>query len=148
MDIKVNGVNITLTEEQLKEIARQTTKYKVENIDSIKDAENILEGSGHIKYVESQFPREKDWLSYQLETIIKAANFINNDNKIWTPDFTNSNIYKYLVWLERKSSGWVVCAVFDYGSSSGCPLWLYYKDRKTAELMMKKFIGLYGKVWG
>jgi hypothetical protein len=148
MDIDVNGVKITLTKEQLQEIAIQTAKHKVEDIDGIKDAEKVLEGSGHTKYTESQFIREKDWLSYQLETIIKAVNFINNDNKIWTPDFTNSSIYKYLPWLERKSSGWVVYGVGGFRSFSGCPLWLYFKDKKSAELIVNKFLSLYSKVWG
>ena len=149
MDINVNGVKITLTKDQLEEIARQTAKHKVEEIDSIKDAEKVLEGSGHTKYVESQFTRQKDWLSYQLETIIKAVNFIDNGNQIWKPDFTNSSIYKYIPWLQRKSSGWVVFAGVDVCvSASGCPLWLYFKDRKTAELIVNKFLNLYNQVWG
>jgi len=139
MDIDVNGVKITLTKDQLQEIARQTAKYKVENINSYEDACDILDARNYSSNISDE---EK------LKTIIKAVNYIDNGNKEWKPDFTNSSIYKYLPWLERKASGWVVRVVDGCSSVSYCPLWLYFKDKKSAELIVNKFLNIYSKVWG
>jgi len=90
--IKGENVTITLTEKQLKEITKQINKFTVNDINDIQDAERILENCvNHTKYVEAQFVRKKDWIAYQLETVIKASNFIDNNYQEWKPNFNNFN---------------------------------------------------------
>lgn len=150
MKIDINGVSITLTKEQLAEIAKQTSKkYTLDDLNSIEDAEKILENCNfHTKYRKSQFVRMKDWYEYQLETIIKAANYIDNNYQEWKADFDNKNISKYINYLEKTSSGWVMGYVYDLYYGSFGPVFLYYKERNTAKLIFKRFSTLYNKWMG
>jgi len=147
----VNGKNvtITLTKDQLAEIAKQTSGIRsIEDIDGIKEAEEVLKNcSSHKKKIKSDFKREKDWYAYQLETIIKAANYLDNNKKEWKPEF-NGRDYNYIPWMEKKSSGWFPHFVYYCYSSSCCPSWLYYKKEETARLFCKKHQSLYNQYLG
>ncbi len=145
-----NGVVIKLTDDQIADIQRQTSGIKrYEDINSINDAEEVLKNqSFHTKYVESQFVRKIDWLRYQQETIIKACNFIDNDHKEYIADFTARNTAKYIVWMERKGSGWVFFSVGICYDSSYCSLGLYFKTRKCAEFIGKKHETLFSQCMG
>ncbi len=150
MKIDINGVSITLTTDQLAEIAKQTqSKLTLDNLYSIQDAEKILSDcKSHIKFDSSQFCRVKDWTTYQLETIIKAANYIDNNHSEWIPDFTNSNITKYLPYWEKKASGWSLVCVVSFSVGSGCSVGLFYMKKSTAELLAKRFDSLYQNYLG
>lgn len=145
--IIINGkeVTITLTQEQLKEISQQTKNvYTVEDIKSIGSAEEILENCNfHTKFGRNDFKRLKDWITYQLETIIKATNYIDNNFNLYTTNFDNQNEYKYINWFEKKSDGWVFLGVVGRRSVSYCSLALYFKNRDSAKIIAKRFNKLY-----
>lgn len=153
MKIKTNiegkEVQITLTKEQLAEIAKQTLNcLTIDDIDSIKEAEKILKDcKEHIQYLESQFPRMKDWINYQLETIIKAVNFIDNDYKYWEPNFNDSS-YKYMPYFKKESSYWVVSHVGFYYGFSYFSVGFYFKKKESANIISNRFITLYNKWLG
>jgi hypothetical protein len=131
MDINVNGVNITLTKDQLDQIGKQLNKRKtVDDINSYEDACDIL---GDRNYSDKISVEEK------LKTIIKAVNYLDNNSKEWKPDFTNQ--YK-------NGSGWLVYVVKDYCSFSLAPVCLYFKSRSTAEKIANKFIVYYNNYIG
>lgn len=148
-DIKVDGVTITLTKDQLKQIDKQRAlaPKTVEDINSVQDAEEILKAcKTHTKYVESQFVRMRDWVNYQLETIIKAANFIDNGNKEWIPNFfNNSNEYKHYPYFRKENSGWVLYSVFYYRYFSFLGSGFYFKKESSARLIANKHLVLYNK---
>lgn len=68
----------------------------------------------------------------QLTHISRAMNFLQNGNKIWEPDWTNSSEYKYYPWLKYVAgSGWLplrwhVCVcrlaplLYDRGNGTVC----------------------------
>ena len=146
MNIDINGVKITLTQEQLKEISKQTDKekLKVKDITSIEIAEKVLKDCrSHTKFYQGDFIRTKDWISYQLETIIKAVNYIDNNYQEWIPDFDNSNEYKYIPYFDKKISGWVLFLVRCRCSVSYCQVGFYYKVRESAEIISKLYNKLY-----
>lgn len=148
MIINIEGVNITLTQDQLNQIDKQRTVKlpKVEDIDSIDIAEDILKNcTEHTKYFSSDFKRQKDWISYQLETIIKAANFIDNGYKLYIPDFNNTDISKYIPYFKKSDFSWLLYYVNSYGYSSYCSVGLYFKVEVTANLIAKKHIKLYNQ---
>lgn len=140
---KVDGkdVTITLTKEQLAEIAKQTSNIKtIDSINSLEDAEEILkDNKNHIQYNKTQFVREKDWFAYVLETIIKASNFLDNNNQEWIPDFNDRNTPKYINWLKKTSTGSVLIGVDDVYYGSAYPVWLYFKKQETAKIIYNKF---------
>lgn len=148
MKIDINGVSITLTQDQLDEIARQTTK-KV-TIDSIKSVEDALEilGKKRNHFKDWSFEDEQEEANAHLLIIIKAANFIDNGMKEYKADFTDSSTYKYIPYFERKSSGWSLDSVSFCYFSSFSPVGFYYKKRDTAETIVKRFSTLYNKWLG
>lgn len=147
---KGKEITITLTDKQLKEIREQTIdKYTIEMIDNISNAEKVLESlKSHKKCNKSDFTRVKDWILYQLETIIKASNYIDNDYKEWLPNFKDISTYKYLPHFNRKTIGWSLYDVYIFSSYSYCPVALYYKNEKTSKLIVNKFILLYNEYLG
>jgi hypothetical protein len=141
MDINVNGVNITLTKDQLDQIGKQLNKRKtVDDINSYEDACDIL---GDRNYSDKISVEEK------LKTIIKAVNYLDNNSKEWKPDFTNNNEYKYIPYFQYKNgSGWLVYGVADLFSFAHAPVSLYFKSRSTAEKIANKFIVYYNNYIG
>lgn len=148
MEINVEGVKIVLTQDQLNQIDKQRTAKlpKIEDIDSIDIAEDILKNCvEHTKYFSSDFKRQKDWINYQLETIIKATNFIDNGYKLYTPDFDNSSIWKYIPYFKKSGSGCLLHCVSSYSCISSFSVGLYFKVEATASLIAKKHIKLYNQ---
>ncbi len=124
-------------------------KYTIKDINNISIAENILKSTRHKRYSRKDFKREVDWIRYKLETIIKAANFIDNDNKLWELDWTYGNSqYKYYNYFYKAASGggWVYYGYDGCYCSTSCSVGLYYKNNKTAVLIGKKHIDLYVKL--
>jgi len=139
MKININGVSITLTKEQLIEIDKQTKNIKtIDDINSYKDAVDILS--------EKVNPNRTN--QEELETIIRAVNFIDNDNKIWEADFSNKELYKYIPYFEMLGSGWSFHAVSFFYYCSFFSVGLYYKNKESAEIMAKRFNKLYNLVLG
>ncbi len=148
MDINVNGVTITLTKDQLAEIARQTEKkVTVNEINSYEDACKIL---SRIPDYTLQSINSRYFAQHVLETIIEAANFIDNDYKKWIADFTTNKEYKYINYWEKNKigSGWSLHFVGDYCCISYCSVVLYFKKQDTAKLFATRFLGIYNTYLG
>lgn len=146
MEIDINGVKITLTKDQLDEISRQTKKYKtINDVNDIIDACEVLNVDLLCRRTGET---EDEWEGRQLQLIIRAANFIDNNYKEWTPDFTNTSEYKYIPYFERKKSGWVLVSVSGDFFRSLCPVWFYFKSRETTKVIVKRFIDKYNKYIG
>ena len=140
MDIKVNGVNITLTKDQLKEIDRQVKGIRT--ISDIVDYQSALEILGEDRDYSSKISP-----LHKLLTMIRAANYLDNGKKPWKADFTQQSVAKFIVYLERKHSGWVAISVGGCDCASLCPVGFYFKERATAEHFMKEHLNLYNEVW-
>ena len=134
MKLKVEGVTITLTEEQIAEIdaQRKTLKRTVESIEGYEDACQIL----------SQKVKTDASCRDKLNTIIRAANFIDNGFKVWKPDFRNSTEAKWYPYFEMKNSGLVFsdsrcCYSFSFSQVG------FYLTEKSSNFIGKKFKSLY-----
>ncbi len=129
-------VTITLTKEQLSDIKKQTSSIiTIDDINSYADACKILK-----RKIVKCSPTE------ELLTIIAAANFVDNGGKVWTPDFSNSD-YKYLPILIKKSGEWAFSSSRGFSDGSDCSAGYFYKSKETSEVIPKRFIKLYGKVF-
>lgn len=80
----------------------------------------------------------------QLKTIIRAANFIDNRNKIWTPDFSG-NSYKYIPYFIKKGDSFGFVSARCDGSWVCLPAALYFKNRDTVSVIANRFIDLYNQ---
>lgn len=84
---------------------------------------------------------EVDEIAYrQIKLIVKAL------NEGWTPDWTNSNEYKYFPWFKMGSSSGSGFSyrVFDYwNSASVVGSRLCFKSRELAEYAGKQFTEIY-----
>ena len=139
MKINVNRVSITLTKEQLKEIDNQVNnKYTLDDLTSYLKACEIL-GEEIV---------EKTTKEVKILTIVRAANFLDNDNQPWKADFAEKNTSKYLPYFEKTSAGWRVCYAFGWGFDSFCPVGFYFKKSRTCDLIAKRFIDLYSQWLG
>jgi hypothetical protein len=151
MKIEINGVSITLTNEQLHHIAKNLPfkYYTLNDLNSYDDAQNILKGClNHKVFTEEAFVREKDWISYQLETVVKSANFIDNKYKEWIVDFKDTSTYKYLTYFKKTSSGWLDGGCDCYCDSALFPVGFYFLSKDSGLLIQKRFATLYNKWLG
>lgn len=137
MQIDVNGIKITLTADQLKEIDRQVKKTKFKSPSDINSHEDACEILG--------IEKTKDTTNdSKLKTIIKAANYLDNGNKEWEADWDNRDQRKNFVYLEKKPSGWVVYSDYDFSYyCAGLGSGFYYKEANTALLIARKFLNPY-----
>lgn len=137
--VKVDNkeVTIVLSEAQLADIRRQTSNLKtVDDINSYEDACKILKETVDKKLSDIE----------KLFTIIRAANYLDNNGEIWEADWTSGE-YKYIPYFEyKKSSGWVLSSVYLFYFSY-CPGGFYFKKEATAKLIANKFLTLYNKVF-
>lgn len=132
---------VKAVEERLKELKRiiESNDKTLDDIISYEQACLILD---EMNYADKISDYDK------LLLIIKATNFIDNDYKIWVPNFDNSSEYKYLPYFERKAGGWSLGVVFDGRDYATCPVGLYFKKEQSARVIANRFILLYKKVLG
>ncbi len=147
MDIKtkVNGkdITITLTKDQLAEIAKQTKNQPtIDDLNSIDDALRIL-GKSPDYYKDMEFEDKQDEANSKVKMIVKAANFIDNGYKPWKADFSDDDTRKYIPYAVRKSSGWVLYCVIVIYTYSYFSAALYYKEESTAQTLFNRFLKLY-----
>lgn len=159
--LNINGVNITLTEDQLKQIDNQRTKnYSIDDIVNCSTDEKAYELACEIlnqepfiinddlfKSMNQQNLAYRFLYQIMLETIIKACSFIDNNNQLWVVDFAK-DYNKYYSWWNRVSGGWVFSDVLYDGSHSHLPVGFYYKENKTCEKVSKRFNYLYSSYLG
>jgi hypothetical protein len=123
MKIDVNGVSITLTQEQLEEIAKQTKLSKFLSYKDIKmynDACLLLNISNAIPDFASLNGFDSTKIKrhvalFKLENIAKAIRSFTQ----WKPDWNNANQYKYQIRFNLK--GGCSCYVNSYVTDSSVP---------------------------
>ncbi len=146
INTKIDGkdVTITLTKDQLKEIARQTNQLSIENID-YSSACKLL---GREERTASDYFNTKELATHKIETIIEAVNYLDNGNKIWKPEFDSHKASNYIPYFERKDGSWVVSCVCVYCWASFCSVGLYFKKQESARTIANKFLDLYNQYLG
>jgi hypothetical protein len=138
MEINVNGVSITLTQNQLKEINDQINKKIT--------AENItFELAFDICKENNLNPDPNDLFKgdlLKLKTIAKAINFIDNNNKEWIPNFNHidSKYYPYFISDGGLGLGFY-SSRYDGSYFHGMPA--YFLKRETSNIIGKRFIHIY-----
>lgn len=101
-----------------------------------------------VQYTNDRFVTAKQWAEYQLETIIEAINYIDNDNKAWAPEFDSHKTSNYIPYFERKNGSWVVHSVCDYYWRSDCSVGLYFKKQESAKIIANKYLALCNQYLG
>jgi len=97
MKIDINGMSITLTDDQLAEIARQTSKPK--SYKDIKSFEIACEYLGlNITNFNNKFINlTKGEIAFiKLKVIVKAMRSFTN----WIPNWSDSNQRKWRIWFD------------------------------------------------
>lgn len=83
----------------------------------------------------------------KLIIIAEAINFVENDNKPWSPDWTNGQWDKYYPWFDMDDSSAPSCfSYFDcvfWLSNSNVGSRLCFISSEAARYAGKQFIGLY-----
>jgi len=81
----------------------------------------------------------------KLIIIVKASNKIENNNKEWTPDWSNYDEYKYepYFYLKGGSSGFRYNGYGLWYSGTSVGSRLCFKTRELAEYIANQFIDLY-----
>lgn len=79
----------------------------------------------------------------KIKTIVKAANYLDNNEKLWKPDFNDSSQTKHVPYFNKNGSGWCLYDVGYWCSGTDVPLGFYYKDKKAGEILVKRFLSLY-----
>lgn len=79
----------------------------------------------------------------KLETVIKALNFLQNGNKIWIPDYDNSNERKYYCWWWLNKPGFRLLAVRYALTDSTVGPRLVFLTEELARYAASQFFELY-----
>lgn len=136
MKININGVSITLTPEQLAEIARQTNQVK-----SYKDIISFEKACERLGLENPEFNSElsKGEIALRkLKIIVKAIRSFTN----WKPNWSKSSQYKYTVWfdLEKGFSYWSTNC---YVTSTLVPSALFVENSEQAKFLGETHLALY-----
>ncbi len=137
--IDVNGVSITLTQEQLNEISRQQNKLKPV-MERIQTFDDIIAESGKPASYFMDKNLSIDELGYRK---VKAIAFVYNEG--WIADFKNKNQKKWYPYFDASSSfgfsdTYFVCwFTFTSGGSRLCS----FKSEELARDAGKKFLKEY-----
>jgi hypothetical protein len=139
MKIDINGVSITLTPEQLAEIARQTNQLK-----SYKDITSFEKACERQNIDVSDFNAKlgdlsKDEIAFRkLKIIVTAIRSFTN----WKPNWSNSSQRKYRIWfdLEKGFSCWRTSY---YDTGTYVPSALYVENDEQANFLGNTFLDLF-----
>lgn len=135
--IEINGVTITLSEDQLKEIDRQrNTITHYTQIKSYEDACKVLNKTPKSK---EDFEDLTDWLSHKLKNITKAVNSLIIIDDIF-PDFSNQSQKKWYNFLIKEASGWVIGSITYYYCHYAFGSFGYNKTKESCEYIGKTFL--------
>lgn len=129
----------------LRKIIEMSDSIKIEDLTYLNSCELLKK----CVRTRDHYETDREWAQHQLERIIEAANFIDNDNKLYYPDFNNVNISKYLPYFKKQNGSWSLpYVVGDYHWDSCTPLGLYYKSANSAETIVSKYMSLYSIILG
>lgn len=143
MNIDINGVKITLTKEQLKQIEDQQKKNRpiIERIDTLDDVYKDL-GINRNSIIPFKNPINKQQRSanafIDIQNISKC---LNEDDSF--PNF-NNNEYKYCPYFKKVAPGGWVYDCYDYWGSNGhLGFGCYYKTSDLSIFAGNTFISVY-----
>lgn len=143
--IEINGVSITLTSEQLKEINKQQNKLSL--IDRINTIEDIYKELG-IKegdFLPYKNPKTKQEKSLNaLAKIYKITEYYNNGDII---DFKNSNTRKYYLYNYISCGSLLVEVSFYYSDPAGHSVGYFFSKEENAKDALKKFKDIFEEYW-
>lgn len=114
--------------------------FKKKNFDEIKTLEDAAEATGHsVGYLKMQDPESTDeWAYRMLKMVVKA---INGD---WTPDWNNSNQYKYWPYFKLSSGFGFSGSASDYvGTGTGVGSHLCFETEEKCKYAATQFIDIY-----
>ena len=119
-------------------------KPTIDDITSFEKALEILKNEKIDIFHQYEFVRNIDWVNYQLEIIVKAVNYIDNNYKLWYPDWNNKNESKYYPYFEYKNDGWCFGAVYvPHWGCVGSGSFAHFKNEKSIKTIVNRFINLY-----
>lgn len=146
MNIDVNGVSITLTEEQINQIKEQTKK-NVPIYERVTDFKSLLEELNitETKLLPYKYNTSNNFEKYVNANIIlaKVAELYNEGTIL---DWKKSNQYKYYNYKYFTGGGYSV-DVTDYCSSLICSARLFFKSEKLAKIAYQNFKDEYEQYW-
>jgi len=131
-----NGVSITLTPEQLAEVAHQTNQIK--SYTDITSFEKACERLGvEVFQFNSNVLTKSEIALRKLKFIVKAIRSFTN----WKPVWSNTNQYKYTVWFDLEEG----FSSYDasYSTRTTVPSALYVESQEQAKFLRNTFLDLY-----
>jgi hypothetical protein len=137
MNIDINGVQITLTSEQIQHIRKElNNKPLIETLFNWQDILNFnnLTEVDVLPWNKPNTPEKISQNGFAKLQLIKKT-----FNEGWIADFDNRNHYKYYTWYEKKKN-WSVDYVHGYGvSSSSVGFGLFSKSKEIENHINKYF---------
>lgn len=146
MNIEINGVSITLTQEQIEEVAKHLAKkepkifpqydksYWAYSADGSVYNSTAGDSGGRVNAYrtkeEAEKARDIAFAKARLEHAIEVA----NDG--WYPDWEDCYSIKYLFMLDTESNMILISGYSDDDKMQ--PNWMYMKSRKIAEAILKE----------
>lgn len=133
MNIEVNGVKITLTQEQLQEIAKQTQQ----DIFTATTYSEVCKRLNEKELQMSDFGFTCNADTKKILAFVKIKQLERYFNQKWIPDWSNFSEYKYYLLYEFKNGGWVFGGVLRACSSFAEVG--FYKTEKIAKHIQTYF---------
>jgi hypothetical protein len=141
MNVTIQGVDITLTPEQLDKLRSSLPPQKIQDkIKTLKDVYKHL-GVNREDVIPFKSPKNKSQRSTNAKVDIEHISQALNEG--WIPDFSNTSQYKHYPYFQKLVSGWVVR---DYTSGYGFAslgFGFYYKNSDLALYAGKTFLDVY-----
>lgn len=112
-----------------------------DRVKTVEDACEVLGLDPDCLWDESE---EADILAYKkLKVIVRAFNYLDNNNEEWLPDYDNSNEYKWKPWFYMNKPGFRLDAVGCGRAGSYAGSRLDYKSESIAKYGATQFLDLY-----
>lgn len=138
MNIDINGVQITLTSEQIQHIRKElNNKPLIETLFNWQDILNFnnLKEVDVLPWNKPNTPEKVSQNGFAKLQLIKKT-----FNEGWIADFNNSNQYKYYTWYEKKKNNWsVYCVGVCDARSNSVGFGLFSKSKEIENHINKYF---------
>lgn len=137
MKIDINGISITLTSEQLAEIARQTNQLK-----SYKDITSFEKACERLGLEIPQFSSELtkgEVALRKLKIIVRAIRSFTN----WKPVWSNTKQWKYIVWFDLAKGFSYWNTTLTYFTHTVVPSALFVESNEQAKFLGENYLELY-----
>ena len=138
IQIEVQGVKITLTDDQLKQIKLQTE----EDIFTANTYSKVCTRLKEKEYTLRDFSSFTKSDQPKLLAFAKIKQLERYFNQNWTVNWKNTNQYKYRPYFESRGSGLVfdgsIDCLWNFNAAVG-----FFKDKETSDFVGKTFIDIY-----